>query len=109
MSNTDKGVLMFNEWLDAMNELTPKDYKQMMTAIYRYQMKGEQPPEFKGKARIIATMVFPYVKRRIAQANGGKKAMAARRERLSDNPIVNELLQKRAEERSDGIPELPAN
>lgn len=101
MSNTDKGVLMFNEWLDAMNELNPKEYKAMMTAIYHYQMLGEEPPEFKGKAKIIATMIFPYIHRRMAHAEGSKRAIKVRREKFCENPIVNELLQKRAEKRAE--------
>lgn len=92
MSNTDKGVLMFNEWVEAMSELNPKEFKTLFLAICRYQVSGEEPPEFKGKAKIIAAMIFPYVRRRIAQSNGAKKAIAERREKLSNNPIINEIL-----------------
>ena len=92
---------MFCEWLDAMNELNPKEYKAMMTAIYHCQMQGAEPPEFKGKARIIAAMVFPCIRRRVAQACGGKKGVELRRRKLSENPIINDILQKRADEKAE--------
>ena len=57
MSQTDKGVLMFSEWLEAMSQLNPKAYKEMMNAIYLYQIKGIEPPEFKGKAQMVAAIV----------------------------------------------------
>lgn len=92
MSQMDKGVLMFKEWVDAMSELSPKEFKMLFLAICRYQSLGEEPPEFKGKAKIIASMIFPYISRRIAQSNGAKRAISARRERLSENPIINDIL-----------------
>ena len=54
LSQTDKGVLMYFEWFEAMSRLDPKTYKTMMNAIYCYQQKGEKPPEFKGKAQVAA-------------------------------------------------------
>ena len=47
MSQTDKGVLIFAEWFEAMEKLNSRDYKALMNAVYRYQLLGEEPPEFK--------------------------------------------------------------
>lgn len=78
MSNTDKGVLIYNEWFDAMDIVSPKDYKMLMTAIYNYQIFGNPPPEFKGSAKVIASMIFPCLDRRLKQSAGGKRGMSAR-------------------------------
>ena len=95
MSNTDKGVLVFDEWFDAMSKLNPKEYKLLMEAIHRYQLHGEEPPEFKGKSAIVADMIFPYITRRLAQARGGKRSAEKRGGQFSGNPIIDEILKSR--------------
>ena len=101
MRNTDKGVLMFNEWIDAMSELNPKEFKALFLAIWNYQLSGVEPPEFKGKTKIMASMIFPYVRRRIAQSNGAKKAIAARQEKLCNNPIINDILLENVKKKEE--------
>ena len=59
MSRADKGVLLFSEWFEALDKLSPKDFKTVVMAIYRYQIKGEEPLEFQGKAQIVASIIFP--------------------------------------------------
>ncbi len=97
MSQTDKGVLIFGEWFEAMNMLSPKDYKALMNAIYRCQLLGEEPPEFKGKACMMSSMIFPYIKRRLATARAGKKGSSARYGAYGINPIIDEILDNRAD------------
>ena len=96
MSQTDKGVLIFGEWFEAMNMLAPKDYKALMNAIYRYQLLGEEPPEFKGKTGMMSALIFPYINRRLATAKAGKKGSTARYSPYGINPIIDEILDKRA-------------
>ncbi|MBQ4091143.1 MAG: hypothetical protein IJC64_02370 [Clostridia bacterium] len=97
MGQIDKGILLFPEWLEAMESLPGTDFKRLTYAIYNYQMKGIEPPEFKGKARIVAAMIFPYVRRRIENSRAGKKGMQAR---YGVNPIIDELLRRREQERA---------
>ena len=99
MSYTDKGVLMFEEWFRAMDKLSASDYKRLMHAIYRYQLHGEEPPEFKGKAAIVADMMFPYITRRLAQAKGGKRSAERRGGGFSGNPIIDDILKGRSVEK----------
>lgn len=101
MGQTDKGVLMFSEWFEAMDKLNPKDYKALMNAIYRYQLCGEEPPEFKGKAGMVAAIVFPYIRRRLSTAKSGKKGSEARYGAYGINPIIDEILDKRANRDAD--------
>lgn len=95
MSYTDKGVLVFDEWFRAMERLGAYDYKKLMHAVYRYQLYGEEPPEFKGKAAIVADMMFPYIARRLAQAKGGKRSAEKRGGDFSGNPIIDDILKSR--------------
>ena len=95
MSQTDKGVLIFEEWFKAMDKLGANEYKKLMHAIYRYQLCGEEPPEFKGKSAIVADMIFPYITRRLAQARGGKRSAEKRGGQFSGNPIIDEILKSR--------------
>ena len=101
MSQTDKGVLIFSEWFDAMAKLNPREYKSLMNAIYRYQIHGEEPPEFQGKTDMVAAIIFPYIRRRITNASAGKKGMAVRRGAYGINPIIDAILDKRAAKDAD--------
>ncbi|MBP3376768.1 MAG: hypothetical protein J6L83_08380 [Clostridia bacterium] len=81
MSNTEKGILIFNEWFDAISDLKGTDFKALILAMYRFQTFGEEPPEFKGKARGYAAIIFPQLRRRMelikAGAEGAKKRLSA--------------------------------
>ena len=92
MSQTDKGVLIFSEWFEAMSRLEPRTYKALMCAIYRCQIHGEQPPEFKGKAALVADIIFPFIRRRTASSRAGIKGMQSR---YKVNPIIDEILNNR--------------
>lgn len=78
MSQTEKGVLIFSEWFEAMKDLKVTEFKSMMYAIYRLQIFGEEPPEFQGKAGIIAAFIFPMIKRRMELSEYGSRGAAKR-------------------------------
>ena len=82
MSEIDKGVLIYNEWFDAMENLSPKDFKAFIYAMYNYQIHNVTPPEFKGKSAIMSSVIFPYIKRRKQQAQRGKLGAEAKASRL---------------------------
>ena len=82
MSETDKGVLIYNEWFDAMENLSPKDFKAMIYAMYNYQIHDIPPPEFKGKSAIMSSVIFPYIKRRKQQSERGKLGAEAKASRI---------------------------
>lgn len=94
MSNTDRGVLFLHEWYEAMECLNPKAYKEMMHAIWRYQLCGEEPPEFKGKSAIIAAMIFPYISRRISSARAAKIGIQTRVKQCDAKAKLAELMAK---------------
>ena len=78
MSDISKGVLIFNEWFEAMERLSAKDYKALMIALYNAQINNIPPPEFTGRSKIVATMIFPCIERRKKQSEHGLASAAAR-------------------------------
>ncbi len=78
MSDISKGVLIYNEWFEAMRPLDSDDFKAIALAIYDLQIHNTPPPEFEGVARAIASIIFPYIERRKQQAERGRAGAAAR-------------------------------
>ena len=75
----DKGFLIFYDWMPALEGLTPKDFKTLMTAIWRYQEFGTPPPEFSNKIKTISLFIFPQIDRRKQSSRYGKKSAEMRR------------------------------
>ena len=98
MSQTDKGILIFYEWLDAMDKLPPRNYKALMTAICRLQQKGEEPPEFQGYSAALASIIFPFIRRRCDKAKAGRMAMYARYGLDDESIKTQEILHRRTKE-----------
>lgn len=94
MSQTDRGVLMLYEWYRAMESLSPKDYKTMMSAIWHFQLEGQEPPEFKGKSAIAAAMIFPYIRRRREAARAGILGAQARFPEYDSKARLHEMIEK---------------
>ena len=85
MSQTDKGVLIYNEWFESTNTLSGSEFKKLMFAVYRYQIYGKKPMKFKGKTAIVASMIFPSIDRRMACAAYGSAGAMKRKKTSSDN------------------------
>ena len=62
-----------------MERLSAKDYKALMIAIYNAQINNIPPPEFTGRAKMVATIIFPCIERRKKQSEHGLASAAARR------------------------------
>ena len=90
MGQTEKGVLIFSEWFEAMKGLSANDFKRMIYAIYRLQIFGEEPPEFQGKPGMIASIIFPMLRRRMELAQygslGAAKRLSASKNEAESNP-----------------------
>ena len=65
MRANDSGVLILDGWFEAMQDIPPKQYKQLVNSIYLVQRKGAEIPEFEGKAALLAKVIFPHVCNRI--------------------------------------------
>lgn len=98
MSKSDKGVLIFAEWFEAMSHLNQKDFYALMNAIYNLQIHGEEPPEFKGKAALVGGIIFPYIRRRSASNKPIKKSAAVHHPAYGINPYIDEILEKRSQD-----------
>ena len=61
-----------------MEDIKVTDFKRLVYAIYRLQRFEEEPPEFEGKAKVAASIIFPMIKRRRALAEYGSMGAAKR-------------------------------
>ena len=98
MSQTDKGILIFYEWMDAMEKLPPKQYKALLTAICRFQQSGEEPPIFEGKSALLASIIFPFLRRRCDKARAGRMSAYARYGLDDESIKIQEIIQRRMNE-----------
>lgn len=98
MSQTDKGILIFYEWLDAMEKLPPRQYKALLTAICRFQQRGEEPPVFEGYTGALASMIFPFLRRRCDRARAGRISMYARHGLDEESIQIQEIIQRKMKE-----------
>lgn len=64
--------------MDALDMLSPKDFKKLLMALVEYQKSGTEPPEFSNKAKTIASLIFPQIDRRKYLAEMGKKGAEIR-------------------------------
>lgn len=112
MSQTDKGVLIFSEWFEAMKCLKATDFKRLMLAIYRFQIFDEEPPEFEGKAGMIASIIFPVIRRRMELSEygsrGAAKRLSAIREKSKNDGYEGELATSEESSHPEGDPESQA-
>ena len=99
MNKTDKGILIFYEWLDAMETLSAKQFKLLLTSICRYQQKGEEPPIFKGNTAILASMIFPHIRRRCERARTGRTGMCARYGLDEESVKTQEIIPRKLKEK----------
>jgi hypothetical protein len=76
--NTEKGFLIFYDWMDSISTLSPKDFKTLILAIYEYQRYGTPPPEMSNKAKGFGSFIFPQIERRKYLSAVGKKGANAR-------------------------------
>ncbi|MBE6685021.1 MAG: hypothetical protein E7592_05165 [Ruminococcaceae bacterium] len=102
MSQSEKGVLVFNEWLEAMEKLSARDYKMLMNAMYKYQIYNEEPPIFQGKVEVLAKVIFPCLERRKKLSEAGKKG---RHTRTKEREGVSNLVSKEDSNKVDRVSE----
>ena len=75
MRTNDSGVLVLDEWFEAIDKLPPKQYKQIIITMYLVQRKGEEVPEFEGKSEPLAKIIFPHICRRISKPRAKKSVL----------------------------------
>ncbi len=63
-----RGFFFFYEWLSAMDDLSPREYKALMRALIARQRNGTPLPTFRSKtANACAALIELTIKRRLAQ------------------------------------------
>ena len=85
--------------MDAMEKLPPRNYKALLTAICRFQQNGEEPPEFQGNTAILASLIFPLLRRRCNCARAGRIGMYARYGLDEESIKLQEIIQRKLNEK----------
>lgn len=98
MSHTDKGILIFYEWMNALDKLPPRQFKALLMAICHFQQNGAEPPEFQGNAALLADVIFPFLRRRCDNARIGRMGAYARHGLDKESIKIQELIQQRLKE-----------
>ena len=78
MSDINKGVLIFNEWFEAMKVLSMEERAQLIYAMYDFQINNIPPPKFSSVADSLATIFFKCIENRKVQSRRGLMSAAAR-------------------------------
>ena len=82
MANLEKGFLILYEWLPAIQDLPPKELKNLLLALIYLQKDGTELPCFTNKKTdVFARMIEPVIRRRLIGKNNSTpkaypKAMA---------------------------------
>ncbi len=68
------GMYLYNDWLAPFEKLDRKDVGELVIAMMRYFIYGEEPPHFSGLCGMAADFIFPQIDRSIEYSNLGTKA-----------------------------------
>ncbi|MBQ8408897.1 MAG: hypothetical protein IJY39_08545 [Clostridia bacterium] len=100
--NKLKGILLFYDWMEVLETLSAKDYKAIISAIYKYQMFGTPPPEFVGKAKTISAFIFPQIERRKHLSEYGMMGACARYKRTDEGDSEKASASDKANSQANG-------
>ena len=95
-----KGMWFYEDWLESFSEIPPGEFKKLFIAMMDYSLNGKEPPQFKGVAKVVASFIFPQLKRsRQGAENGAKGGNPNLIGRLNQglNPPLNQGLNESEE------------
>ncbi len=112
MANLEKGFLILYEWLPAINDLPPKELKNLLLSLIYLQKDGTELPCFTNKKTdVYAQMMEPVIRRRLVGKNNSTpkaypeaypKAKRREEKRREDKEKIRE-----SEELSSRVPRTP--
>ena len=106
MSKKDLGILIYHEWLTAMESLSAKDVKALLMAMRDCQVYDVPPPKFKGSANVLASVIFPSIERRKKLSDYGKRGMEARLYNLRLADIKKKESEASVKEKVNELPKI---
>ena len=107
MKTTDSGVLILDEWFEAIDGLSARQYKQVVRAMYFVQRKGEKIPEFEGKAALLAKVIFPHIHRRAKEKKSNKSILETVYGLDPETAKMQEVLMRKTKEMKDPKNNIP--
>ena len=102
MKSNDSGVLVLDEWFEAIDSLNSKQYKAIVRAMYFVQRKGEEIPTFEGKSALLAKVIFPHICRRTKRQKHDKSPLETLYGLDPETAKIQEKLMQKTKELKEG-------
>ena len=99
------GMYLYNDWLAPFEKLEKKEVGELVVAMMRYFIYGEEPPRFSGLCGMAADFIFPQIDRSIEYSNLGARAKGVSKTR-SEQPhshieVEEEKPKRRAKKKEE--------
>jgi hypothetical protein len=89
MSNLNSGFLLLYDWLPALESLSGDEYKELVSALIRYQRDGTELPPFENPiVNVFAAMIAPTIQRRLNGQKGGKNEVMRSRDCITSGDTI---------------------
>ncbi len=73
MSKNYQGIYLFDEWIEALNELPPKTAMAIIHDTYLLARRGIEPQPITGRGKTIQSIMLAYQRRTKTAADYGRK------------------------------------
>lgn len=85
------GMYFYNDWLAPFEKLEKREVGELVVAMMRYFIYGEEPPEFSGLCGMAADFIFPQIDRSMEYANLGSRAKGVAKTKRTGKPLHIEV------------------
>ena len=99
------GMYLYNDWLVPFEKLESREVGELVVAMMRYFIYGEEPPRFTGLCGMAADFIFPQIDRSMEYSNLGTRAKGVSKSKKeqphSHIEIEEEKPRKRAKKKEE--------
>ena len=103
------GMYLYNDWLAPFEKLEKAEVGELIIAMMKYSINGEEPPKYEGLLAMAADFIFPQIDRSKEYARLGSRGGIATSKKVygtskKEEEIIQEKVQKGSEpfDKNDG-------
>ncbi|MBE6587704.1 MAG: hypothetical protein E7647_04730 [Ruminococcaceae bacterium] len=86
------GMYFYNDWLTPFEKLEKEEVGELVIAMMRYFIYGEEPPRFSGLTGMAQDFIFPQIDRSMEYANLGSRAKGVAKKKTGAKPVHVEVV-----------------
>ncbi len=87
MSKKYQGIFIFEEWLEALNHMSPRMAMTIINNVYGFIRDGSEPERLRGSADLVQSLMLAHTRRsKVAVMYGRMGAEAKRRKTTEQVP-----------------------